>query len=83
MKITKFTKLAIQCQTDTVDPAIKNDDFKQFNQYYLTPGFDSIKIDREVDGNLLLFTMLYSYHKLDWKNTIPKLNEEKYANLAY
>lgn len=57
--------------SDTVDPAIKNDDFKQFNTYFLNSSFDSIKIDREVDGNMLLFSMVYSYHKLDWKNKIP------------
>lgn len=51
------------------------EEIKTFNDYFLQNSYDSFKIDKANNGNLLYFTMMYVFYKEDWKSSIPKLNE--------
>jgi hypothetical protein len=59
------------------------EEIKTFNDYFLQNSYDSFKIDKANNGNLLYFTMMYVFYKEDWKTSIPKLNEAKYQSLMY
>ena len=59
------------------------EEMKSFNEYFLSNSYDSFKVDKASNGNLLFFTMMYAYYKEDWKSNIPRLNENKYKSLMY
>jgi len=54
------------------------EEIKTFNDYFLQNSYDSFKIDKANNGNILYFTMMYVFYKEDWKTNVPKLNEAKY-----
>ena len=63
--------------------ANSSEELQNFNTYFLDNNYDAFKIDNAVKSNCLLFTMLYCYHKQDWKNVLPEIPEEAFRNLSY
>lgn len=72
-------------ETDKTDTTTYNNNgaLEKFNTYFTLNAYDAFKIDKGVNGNLLYFTLMYNYHKYDWRNVIPGINENKFINLAY
>jgi len=61
-----------------VSPELQN-----FSQYFTGADYDAFKIDKALKGNSMIFTLLYIYNKLNWKNALPKVSEEKFRNMTY
>lgn len=55
----------------------------RFNDYFIDPNYDAFLIDNAVKNNCLLFTLMYVYHKQNWKQTIANIPFEAYKNLSY
>lgn len=51
---------------------------QDFKNYFESFSYDAFKIDTATRSNGLLFTMLYVYHKLNWKHMIPNISEEAF-----
>lgn len=52
-----------------------------FNSYFLEHNFDAFAVDDETSGNLLYFTLMFSYFKYGWAN--HKIDLERFRNLAF
>lgn len=79
MQIHKISKLAYDCSTNNVTAAdTKHENLIKFNEYYSQNAFDSILVDSQVDGNCLLFGLMYIYHKLNVKTNLPEIKETIY-----
>ena len=73
--------LSKQCLSETNT----SDDSKlsKFNDYFFDKGYDAFVVDKEVNGNLLFFTLVYSYQKLAWEKNLPSIDLQKFKNLAF
>ena len=54
-----------------------------FNNYFCQFSYDAFLIDKSTGGNLLYFTLMYVFNKLDWSSAISSLDTQKFKNLAY
>jgi len=45
-------------------------ELSNFNDYFLDRDYDAYVINQALDNNLLTFTMLYIYNKLNWKDNL-------------
>ena len=48
-----------------VVPADKKE-LTQFNEYFFDKSYNAFAVDKCVGGNLLFFTLVYSFMKLEW-----------------
>ena len=63
MLIQMVSSLITECMSEnTARPALR-----QFSEYFAQPDYDSYKIDEAVDGNSLMFTLMYVAQKNNWK----------------
>ena len=80
-KLKKISQFSSDCFQGCLKTNIEA--LQDFNRYFNQEAYDAFQIDKAVNGNLLTFTMMYIYHRLNWKQELPKMNEEKYLNMAY
>jgi len=63
MLIQMVSSLITECMSEnTARPALR-----QFSEYFAQPDYDAYKIDEAVDGNSLMFTLMYVAQKNNWK----------------
>lgn len=55
---------------------------ENFNDKFSSLNYNAFQLNKALQGNLLAFTMQYTYHKFDWKNTLPRLNSKKFQTLS-
>jgi len=56
---------------------------KDFNAFFGSREYNAHTLNSHVQGNSLYFTLMYLSFKLNWAESIPQLNQEKFKNLAY
>ena len=56
---------------------------QKFNEYFFDRNYDAFVVDREVGGNLLYFTLMYSWAKFEWHSSLPAIEEQKFKQLCY
>jgi hypothetical protein len=59
----------------TYTPVADKKELAQFNQYFFDRKYDAYAVDKCTGGNILYFTLVYSFMKLEWNSNIPSINE--------
>ena len=54
-----------------------------FNEYFFDRKYNAFMVDRCTGGNLLYFTLVYTWMKFDWHTSLPVIDEMKFKKLAY
>lgn len=64
--------------TESLSENTARPELKDFSSYFSQPDYDAFKIDEAVDGNSLMFTVMYFAHKHNWKTLLPQIKEQKF-----
>jgi len=48
-------------------PETEPEVLRNINTTFFTNNFDAFAMNKAVNGNVLVFNLMYLYHKLDWK----------------
>ena len=67
LKCIKETLVSIQCL-----------ELSKFNDYFIDRDYDAFTINTALNNNILTFTMLYVYNKLNWKENLSAIKMSKY-----
>jgi hypothetical protein len=59
----------------TYKPQPDKQELAKFNEYFYDRKYDAFSVDRCTGGNLLYFTLVYSFMKFGWHSSIPTIDE--------
>ena len=82
MIIKKVSKLSEQCARGE-DIKTNCEQLKNFNNYVINSDYNAFTIDAAVEGNSLLFVMLYTYYKCNWNLHLPNVSLTHFSNLFF
>ena len=81
MLMNEYNNMSLKCAEETYKST--NEQLKNFNDYFFDRKYDAYLIDPMTGGNLLYFTLMYSYHKLAWVTGMSDIDADKYKSLSF
>lgn len=51
-----------------------HEDLKNFNEYFVNPNYDAFLIESATRSNCMLFTLMYIYHKQNWRTSLAQVS---------